>query len=644
LPVTCNYGSDTQGWLKCLDDPVRRGDAIHHLTQSYEDGVTRAGNNAADPSIKALLDLEVKPLADAYVAGGLDDKTRTDLMEFLAEVHDARSQPALAKALTSFESGKTDVEARVACESINFMSKAGTKLDQVLVDALWGVFSKFQLSKTNSQRLYQAIHDAVVQVKDPSYGDKAIDLLKFPVPPNPSVEVQKDQLIWWQMTSIQVISDLKYTKAVKPLIVALLTPTKTSMLGATIQFALLKMAKDSEPELIKALNGSDPDYNIPGWDDKTNIGVVARVLAQIGRPAGRDAILAALPNDDTGTARTELAQALTQMPNDPRNEPAYLDTYKKVPWDDTDALLGINPRIALAQSSAHFYDPKLVDWLLKEMKAAPDYAGRAVQLEAAVKLMTPDKEHSVEGALLNLKKEMPPDGFAQVQAMYDAASSALAKCKTDTSCYLSILDEPIPNVPPTAYYKQVKATWMAVIYGRANAAGTRFELLSKVDKVKNAGARIAFVDAIDELSPTGDMTTANALDEIVAADSKSGDRDLIATDNVVARIAWRLRARLPGQLPRTVIREVIHHDQNLRRIRLCFTNGQRKKPDLCGAVSIRFVIDESGAVSTAAGGGGELTDASVVSCVVSVFRSLSFPPPEGGRVTVVYPIEFDPCD
>jgi len=30
--------------------------------------------------------------------------------------------------------------------------------------------------------------------------------------------------------------------------------------------------------------------------------------------------------------------------------------------------------------------------------------------------------------------------------------------------------------------------------------------------------------------------------------------------------------------------------------------------------------------------------------VVSVFRSLSFPPPEGGRVTVVYPIEFDPCD
>ena len=541
--VACDDENDPKTWVKRLDDPAMRGKAISRITQFYEDGMTKAGNKADDPSIKDLLDVIVDPMAKTYVTGGLDDKTRTDLMKFLAEVHDARSQPALAKALTSFESGKTDDEARVACESINFMSKAGTKIDQGLVDALWGLFSKFQLSKTNSQRLYQAIHDAIIQVKDPSWGDKAVDKLKGIVPANPSVDVQKDQLMWWQVTAIQIISDLQYTKAVKPLIVALLTPTKTSALGATIQFALLKMAKAAEPELIKALNGTDPDYNIPGWDDKTNIGVVARVLAQIGRPAGRDAILALLPNADTGTARTELAQALTQMPNDPRNEPAYLDTYKKVPWDDTDALLGINPRIALAQSSANFYDPKLVDWLLKEMKAAPDYAGRAVQLEAEAKLMTPDKDDDVGVALAALKKEMPADGFKQVQQMWDVVESALTKCKTDTACYLSILDEPIPTVPPTAYYKQVKATWMAVIYGAGNAAATKSAMLSKVDKVKSTGARIALVQAIDELSPTGDVATADALDKIIAADAKSGDKDLMSTDNTVAQVAWRLRVR-----------------------------------------------------------------------------------------------------
>ena len=540
----CADENDPKTWVKRLDDPAQKSKAIERISQFYDDDMTKAGNNADDPSIKALLDTVVEPMTKTYVAGGLDDKTRIDLMKFLGEIHDPRAQPAIAKALTSFEMGKTDDETRVSCESILAMSKAGVKLDPSVIDALWGVFSKFQFSKTNSQRLYQAIHDAVLQVHDPSWGDKAIDKLKGLVPPNPSVDVQKDQLMWWQLTSVQVISELRYTKAIKPLVVALLTPTKTATLGATIQFALLKMAKQAEPELIKALNGSDPDYNVPGWEDKTNIGVIAEVLAILGRPAGRDAILAALPNADTGTARTELAQALTQMPGDPRNEPAFLDAYKKIPWDDHDALLGqLTPRVALAQQSAKFYDPKLVDWLLKEMKGAPDYSARIIQLEAEAKLMTPDKADDVAGALGNLRKETPADGFAKVQQMYDSIHSALAQCKADTACYLKILDEPIPEKPVTSYYKQVKATWMAVIYGGASAAATRSALLSKVGKVTHAGARIALCEAIDELAPTGDVAAADALDKIVAADTASGDKNLISVDNTVAQVAWRLRVR-----------------------------------------------------------------------------------------------------
>jgi hypothetical protein len=149
----------------------------------------------------------------------------------------------------------------------------------------------------------------------------------------------------------------------------------------------------------------------------------------------------------------------------------------------------------------------------------------------------------VAAALANLKKETPADGFAKVQQMYDAIASALDKCTTNASCYIGILDEPIPSVPPTAYYKQVKATWMSVIYGGGNAAGTRGQLLSKVDKVHNAGARIALCEAIDELAPQGDAAAADALDKIVAADVKSGDKELIATDNAVAQVAWRLRVR-----------------------------------------------------------------------------------------------------
>jgi hypothetical protein len=546
--VACDDDNDPKTWVKRLDDPAQRANAIKRLTQFYEDGMTRASNDASAPEVKQLLDDIVDPLTKQYTAGGLDDKTRTDLIKFLAETHDPRSQPALAKALKDFETGKTDDEVRVSCESINAMAKAGTKLEQTLIDELWSVFAKFQLSKTNSQRLYQAMHDAIINVHDPSYGDKAIEKLKAPV--LEGVDSQKDQLMWWQLTSVQVIKELRYTKAVKPLIVTLLTPSKTAALGATIQFALLMMAKAAEPELIKALNGQDPDYataaaSAPAFEDKANIGVIAEVLAQLGRAPGRDAILQALPSADTDTARTELAQALVQMPSDPRVVPAYLAAYNKLTWDSSDKLLGsLKPRAALAQQSAKFYDPKLLDWLLKEMRKAPDYSSKLLQLEPAFKLMTPDRKGEVADAMAKVKKEAPADIFAQAQQMFDGASAALDKCKIDLGCYMTLLDQPIPTSPSTANWKAIKATWMAVIYGGGPSANaTRAELVKHVDRVKNAGARISLVEAIDELAPQGDTSSADALDKIVAADAASGDKNLMATDTPVAQVAWRLRVR-----------------------------------------------------------------------------------------------------
>jgi len=46
-----------------------------------------------------------------------------------------------------------------------------------------------------------------------------------------------------------------------------------------------------------------------------------------------------------------------------------------------------------------------------------------------------------------------------------------------------------------------------------------------------------------ELAPQGDVAAADALDKVVAADVKSGDKALVAADNTVAQVAWRLRVR-----------------------------------------------------------------------------------------------------
>jgi hypothetical protein len=93
-------------------------------------------------------------------------------------------------------------------------------------------------------------------------------------------------------------------------------------------------------------------------------------------------------------------------------------------------------------------------------------------------------------------------------------------------------------------------------------------------------------------------------------------------------------------LPSEVVRRIVR--QNFGRFRLCYENGLRANPSLAGRVSTRFVIDKTGAVSITRDEGSDLPSASTVACVVRGFGNLSFPQPEGGIVSVLFPITFSP--
>jgi len=94
-----------------------------------------------------------------------------------------------------------------------------------------------------------------------------------------------------------------------------------------------------------------------------------------------------------------------------------------------------------------------------------------------------------------------------------------------------------------------------------------------------------------------------------------------------------------GRLPPEVIQRIVR--QNFGRFRLCYENGLRNNPNLQGRVAVNFVIGRDGRVSNV-GGGGDIPDGGVISCVTRAFYGLSFPQPEGGIVTVTYPIVFSP--
>ena len=95
-----------------------------------------------------------------------------------------------------------------------------------------------------------------------------------------------------------------------------------------------------------------------------------------------------------------------------------------------------------------------------------------------------------------------------------------------------------------------------------------------------------------------------------------------------------------GHLPAEVIQRIVR--QNDGRYRFCYQKALQANPNLEGRVTVKFLISRDGSVGFAADGGSDIPDSGVRQCVVSAFTSLSFPAPDSGVVTVVYPISFTP--
>jgi hypothetical protein len=96
--------------------------------------------------------------------------------------------------------------------------------------------------------------------------------------------------------------------------------------------------------------------------------------------------------------------------------------------------------------------------------------------------------------------------------------------------------------------------------------------------------------------------------------------------------------QVSGRLPPEVIQRIVR--QNFGRFRLCYEDGLRRNPRLVGRISVRFTIGRDGSVTGAGNGGSDMPDQAVTDCVARSFVGLSFPSPESGTVTVVYPIMF----
>jgi hypothetical protein len=94
------------------------------------------------------------------------------------------------------------------------------------------------------------------------------------------------------------------------------------------------------------------------------------------------------------------------------------------------------------------------------------------------------------------------------------------------------------------------------------------------------------------------------------------------------------------RLPPAMIQSIVRTRYDV--FRGCYEQGLARNASLKGKVLARFVIGRDGTLSSVADGGSDLPDPAVVDCVLQGFYGLTFPAPDSGTVTVVYPVMLEP--
>jgi hypothetical protein len=99
------------------------------------------------------------------------------------------------------------------------------------------------------------------------------------------------------------------------------------------------------------------------------------------------------------------------------------------------------------------------------------------------------------------------------------------------------------------------------------------------------------------------------------------------------------RVEVSGPLAPEVIQRVFR--EQYQRFHACYDDGLKRNPKLEGRVVPKFVIERDGSVRDVTMAASTLPDA-MVQCLQHACETLRFPPPDGGIVTVVYPMAFSP--
>lgn len=528
--------NDPAGQAKELEDPIRRQNALTNITRLFQDALARSNGNREEPGVKAIIDATVEPLTKSYLENEADVMARKAIIDLLKEMRDARSLPALLKALewrieneepaiaaaqtfqtmtlSDDQKGQASRAIGAAIERVTGARQVDNRMRVEFLRALGNLahpaavapLAKIATQRLESQQflINRLAYEQLVKVANAESIPAFVQALMFCDARNPAMRVN-------DLASLGFVT---IGRASVPVLQQVIAGQNELANAAAEEYMAAARAKD--PMIASRINAP------------AELAAQAlAVLGDLGDASAIPALIAETQSEDESRRRTA-AIALIRVHRGPADSAAVTTAIKSV-YERADKPT----RAQLSAGLARLMDPSIMPFLLDNAKRPEDELPDIRVLSFGGFALFANAAEAAQARELIGREPGPEEGGFKTNFMeYDVALQTATECNEDVACYVRKLDDANKMVVR-------KAAFMIARYGRGNAEALT-ALIAKIDH-REREVREDVLYAVDFLI---DGANQAALDKIAAVQRAEEGRSSWEQMKVLAlTTAGRLRLR-----------------------------------------------------------------------------------------------------
>ena len=515
LGLGCHAAEDDpEGQAGELSDPVRRENAIFNLKAIYTETLAANGGDRNSADVKAVADVIVGPLTQAYLDYPEDRINGLGILDLLYEMQDPRSIPALIEAL-NWRTEVSEDHAIRAAQTIQAMDVPPAERPKV-IEALARSLERITDARSEDNKMRVAMIRALGSLKDKG----ATDILT-------TIATKQDekQNFLINRLAAQQLGELRDPAAIPSLIkcLFLFAPNRPDLrMNDVAAEALILIGRPSLKPLLAVLDGADATANAiakqyidavkarrPDLANKMTVrqvtgGEASFALGALGFSEALEPLLREAGSSDT-PRKLNAAIALVRIDVPAADEDRVRSTLKKVYGDLPKGYAGIAMRGQLLAAIAHTYDAKLMPFIYEQVvdkKANPELRLIAVQNYALL-------ANKAEAAKLSqaIATEPPSEAggyrekFEERRPLLDLAN----ECDTSVDCWVS-------KAASADNDKARKGAYMLGRYG--SGKGKAIDALVGQLGSDDLGVRLSALMALDRIADKGSSAAVSKIDEL----------------------------------------------------------------------------------------------------------------------------------